>query len=79
MALNDDYGRLKLLLESLAVVHVTEGGLLIEEKLTHQEIANRLGCSREMVSKLMKDLVKGGYINAMKNGLLLPNALPPRW
>jgi CRP/FNR family transcriptional regulator, cyclic AMP receptor protein len=78
MALNDVYGRLKMLLESLAV-DMQDGGLLIEERLTHQDIASRLGCSREMVSKLMKDLQKGGYIDARKHGLLLPNILPPRW
>ena len=79
MALNDVYGRLKLLLESLAVMQASHGGLLIEERLTHQEIANRLGCSREMVSKVMKDLVKGGYVNTREKGLLLSSALPPRW
>jgi CRP/FNR family cyclic AMP-dependent transcriptional regulator len=69
MALHDVYGRLKALLESAP-----------EERLTHQAMAQRLGCSREMVSKLMKDLELGGYLARHAAGryqLLRP--LPARW
>jgi CRP/FNR family cyclic AMP-dependent transcriptional regulator len=69
MALNDVYGRLKALLESAP-----------DERLTHQAMAHRLGCSREMVSKLMKDLELGHYLARSSAGryeLLRP--LPARW
>ena len=78
LALNDAYGRLVLLLNSLAVVQA-DGTRLIGERLTHQEIANRLGCSREMVSRLMKDLEGGGYVDVAAAYYRLQKALPTRW
>ena len=56
-----------------------DGTRLIPERLTHQEIANRLGCSREMVSRLMKDLEGGGYIGESAPYYRLLKALPARW
>ena len=78
LALNDVYGRLVLLLNSLGEVQ-PDGTRLIAERLTHQEIANRLGCSREMVSRLMKDLEGGGYMRISAQSIGLVRALPPRW
>ncbi len=78
LALNDVYGRLVLLLNSLAVPQ-DDGSRLISERLTHQETANRLGCSREMVSRLMKDLERGGYVSATGISMQLVRALPTRW
>jgi CRP/FNR family transcriptional regulator, cyclic AMP receptor protein len=59
MALLDVYGRVVQLLESLAVAQ-PDGTRLIDQRLTHADIAARVGCSREMVSRLMKDLERGG-------------------
>jgi CRP/FNR family cyclic AMP-dependent transcriptional regulator len=78
LALNDVYGRLVLLLNSLGEVQ-PDGTRLIAERLTHQEIANRLGCSREMVSRLMKDLEGGGYVSASAGAIEVLRALPTRW
>jgi CRP/FNR family transcriptional regulator, cyclic AMP receptor protein len=78
LALNDVYGRLKLLLESLAVEQ-PDGSRAIAERLTHREMANRLGCSREMVSRLMKDLELGGYLRDDGTLAYLQRALPARW
>lgn len=78
LALNDVYGRLALLLDALAVAQA-DGSRRVEERLTHQEMANRLGCSREMVSRLMKDLERGGYVVAGPNSLSILRPLPPRW
>jgi CRP/FNR family cyclic AMP-dependent transcriptional regulator len=76
---NDIYSRLVDLLMSLA----SEQGprtLVISERITHQEIANRLGCSREMVSRLLKDLEKGQYITRRKDHtLVLRPPLPIAW
>lgn len=78
VALNDVYGRLAQLLRALA--HPTAGGHgLIDQRLTHQEMAHRLGCSREMVSRLMKDLERGAYVVRDGAGLRLARELPPRW
>ena len=78
LALNDVYGRLVLLLNELAVPQ-DDGTRLIAERLTHQEMANRLGCSREMVSRLMKDLEAGAYVEGDQQQLRLIKALPTRW
>jgi CRP/FNR family cyclic AMP-dependent transcriptional regulator len=78
LALNDVYGRLALMLNALAVAQ-PDGTRRIEERLTHQELSNRLGCSREMVSRLMKDLEQGGYVASGPDGLALLRPLPARW
>jgi len=77
LALNDVYGRLKALLEGGTA---NGGGDSDDLHLTHQAMATRLGCSREMVSKLVKDLELGGYLIRVANGhykRLKP--LPQRW
>jgi CRP/FNR family transcriptional regulator, cyclic AMP receptor protein len=78
LALNDVYGRLVLLLNQLAVPQA-DGTRLIAERLTHQDMANRLGCSREMVSRLMKDLEGGGYVDVGGSAIRLSRSLPSRW
>jgi CRP/FNR family cyclic AMP-dependent transcriptional regulator len=77
LALNDVYGRLKALLESHA-----QGDALprtLDERLTHQDMSSRIGCSREMVSRLMKDLQRGRYIDHDGSVIRLLRPLPPRW
>jgi CRP/FNR family transcriptional regulator, cyclic AMP receptor protein len=78
IALNDVYGRVKALLEDLADAQ-GDGTALIRERLTHKDIAQRLGCTREMISRVMKSLVDGRYVEPAKEGLCLRRALPPRW
>lgn len=77
MALLDVYGRLVFILEHLAVQK--EGGLIIEQRLTHQDIANMVGASREMVSRIMKDLTDGGYIQLKKKKIIICEKLPSAW
>lgn len=78
MALNDVYGRLKGLLESLAEPQ-NDGTRVIRERLTQQEMANRIGCTREMVGKVMRDLGEGQYLRPDAGGLALLRPLPARW
>ena len=78
LALNDVYGRLRLLLESLAVQRA-DGTRHIAERLTHKEMSNRLGCSREMVSRLTKDLERGQLLMMTDQGMDLATTLPMRW
>jgi CRP/FNR family cyclic AMP-dependent transcriptional regulator len=77
LALNDVYGRLKALLVSLVVAG--DDTPKRAERLTHLEMAHRLGCSREMVSRLMKDLERGGYLQVQDHHFLLLKPLPQRW
>ncbi len=78
LALNDVYGRLVQLLNALAVTQ-PDGTRQIAERPTHLELAQRLGCSREMVSRLMKDLELGGYVEPRGALLRLCRPLPGRW
>jgi len=78
LALNDVYGRLVLLLNELALPQ-PDGTRLVSERLTHREMANRLGCSREMVSRLMKDLEAGNYLHPTAQGIHIVRHLPMRW
>jgi CRP/FNR family cyclic AMP-dependent transcriptional regulator len=35
----------------------------VPQRLTQTDIASRVGCTREMVSRVVKDLVQHGYIS----------------
>ena len=78
IALNDVYGRLKALLERLAQTQ-DDGSLLIDSLPSHREMSQQLGCSREMVSRVMKDLERGGYVEPSARSLRLCRALPAKW
>lgn len=78
MALLDVYGRVVQLLESMAEPQA-DGTRIIAERLTHAEIANRVGCSREMVSRLLKDLRQGNYLSIEDKGWVMSKALPSHW
>jgi CRP/FNR family transcriptional regulator, cyclic AMP receptor protein len=78
MALLDVYERMVQLLESLAVAQ-PDGAWLVGERLTHADVAARLGCSREMVSRLMKDLENGGFLSHCDKKLWINKRLPKRW
>jgi CRP/FNR family cyclic AMP-dependent transcriptional regulator len=76
LALMDAYGRVaRLLLES----SVTEGGVqYVPERLTQADIASRVGCTREMVSKIFKDLVQGHYISLQPDRIVIHRMPPPK-
>lgn len=78
MALLDVYGRLTDHLKELAVAR-PDGSRLIAEPPTQRQLAASVGCSREMVSKLMKDLERGAYIAKSAAGISLLRSLPVRW
>ena len=77
LALTDVYGRLVRLLLSLA--QEREGQLVVAEKLTQQDIAERIGASRDMISRVMKDLVEGGYLAIEDRAIRILKKLPPAW
>ncbi len=78
MALLDVYGRVIGVLESHQGA-ADAGKPVTIRPITHQDIASRIGASREMVSRLLKDLEKGGYIKLGVKQITLLNKLPPRW
>ncbi len=75
LALQDVYGRVAKVLTSL--VEKGEDGIgRIQEKLTQQDIADRVGASREMVARILKDLTIGEYIAIESRQILLLKPLP---
>jgi CRP/FNR family cyclic AMP-dependent transcriptional regulator len=73
----DVYGRLVGLFEALAV---DEGGRrVVRGPMSQARIAERLGASRAMVNRLLKDLAQGGYIEVTRERIVLLKSLPPRW
>lgn len=77
LALIDVYGRIAKKLTSMA--HDEEGKQIISQKLTHKEIAAMIGSSREMVSRIMKELSRGGYILVEKDRMIINKKMPARW
>lgn len=77
LALMDVYGRVARLLLDMA--EDKDGVLVIEERLTQQDIANRVGASREMVSRILKDLSVGGYISQSRERIVLNKKPPAHW
>ena len=73
----DVYGRVARLLVNYAKPKGEK--LFIEEKLTHQEIANMTGSSREMVSRIFKDLLTGEYISIDNKHITINKTLPYSW
>lgn len=74
LALQDVYGRIRKTLMSMATE--VDGEFVIEEKLTQQDIANRIGSSREMVARILKDLATGGYIESERKQFRILKKLP---
>ena len=60
LALLDVYGRLTSLLTSLTPEQCGVG--VLTERMTQQELAERVGASRDMVSRILHDLAEGGYV-----------------
>jgi CRP/FNR family cyclic AMP-dependent transcriptional regulator len=79
VALIDVYGRLVRLLNQMACEPDAHGERVLRERITHQAMAQHLACSREMVSRLMRDLETGGYIEVRERWIWLLKPLPARW
>jgi CRP/FNR family cyclic AMP-dependent transcriptional regulator len=67
------HGRVAHLLLQMAVRRDEQ--FTIEPRLTHQEIASLVGASREMVSRVMKELNGGGYIKIASKKIIIEEKL----
>ena len=56
-----------------------DGTLYIPEKLTQQDIADRVGASREMVARILKDLTIGEYIRFEGRHIIINSRLPAKY
>lgn len=73
LALLDVYGRVaRLLLDS---AEESGGRRIIHNHVTKQDIAKMIGASREMVSRVMKDLQQQGMIEETEDGIILNDEL----
>lgn len=76
LALMDVFGRIaNVLLKSAR----EEDGQMITPPLTQQDIADQVGASREMVSRILKDLRTGGYITLDGKRIIINKSIPDRW
>jgi CRP-like cAMP-binding protein len=66
LALLDVYGRVARALLDMATEE--EGQRIIRSKVSRQDLAKVVGASREMVSRVMKDLEERGLIETQENG-----------
>jgi CRP/FNR family cyclic AMP-dependent transcriptional regulator len=75
LALMDVYGRVaRLLLEMSETVN---GQKVVTKKIAKQDIAKMIGASREMVSRVMKDLQSGGFIEVRAGSILVRDSILP--
>jgi CRP/FNR family cyclic AMP-dependent transcriptional regulator len=77
LALMDVYGRVARLLLDLA--EEKDGRLVIEGKLTQKDIAQRVGASREMISRIFSDLSAGGYVRKENGRMIIVRKPPAHW
>lgn len=73
LALLDVYGRVARLLLDMA--ENVDGQKIVTRRLPKQDIAKMVGASREMVSRVMKDLQMGGYIEMRGSTIVLRDTI----
>jgi CRP/FNR family cyclic AMP-dependent transcriptional regulator len=73
LALLDVYGRVARLL--LDMSETVDGEKIVTKRLPKQDIAKMIGASREMVSRVMKDLQMGGYIEVRGSHIVLRDTI----
>jgi CRP/FNR family cyclic AMP-dependent transcriptional regulator len=77
LAMLDVYGRVARILLNLAVER--DGKLVIPERLTQKDIAARVGASREMINRILRELTAGGYVSVQDGRITINKAPPARW
>ena len=77
LAMKDVYARLVRFLEENSV---PSGDVrVVEERLTQADIAARIGGSREMVSRILRDLVTGNYVSVDSKRITIHRKPPANW
>jgi CRP/FNR family cyclic AMP-dependent transcriptional regulator len=77
LALKDVYGRFAKFIDEHAIER--DGIRVVPERLTQHDIAVRIGGSREMVSRIIKELTAGGYISIESKHVIVHKKLPAKW
>jgi CRP/FNR family transcriptional regulator, cyclic AMP receptor protein len=76
LTMEDVYGRVVKVLLALAV---EKDGELVTERLTHEDIGQRVGATREMVGRVLRDLARGGYVKTERGRMIVLRKPPSRW
>ncbi|QSA96224.1 Crp/Fnr family transcriptional regulator [Methylococcus sp. EFPC2] len=77
LMLFDVYGRLVRTLMELAVEE--NGEWVVKERFKHQELGSIVGASREMISKIMKELSDDGYVTVEPKSIRIHRKPPTPW
>lgn len=77
IALKDVYNNIVDLITSKAVEN--NGKLMVDETLTHDNIAKHFGCARESVTRIITQLKAGGYISYMDNFIVIEKKFPEKY
>jgi CRP/FNR family transcriptional regulator, cyclic AMP receptor protein len=77
MALLNVYERTVKVLKDLAIEE--DGHKVIYNRPSQQFLASMVGASREMVSKIIAELTKGGYVETGDGTLIINKKLPASW
>ena len=76
-SMEDVYGRItRLLLESAVE---SDGRLVVPERMTQAEIGQRVGATREMVGRVLRELARGGYVKAERGRFVILRNPPRHW
>ncbi len=78
LALDNVYRRLADKLHDLSEPQ-GDGTAALAKKYSHQELGNMIGASREMVGKVMAELVKGEYVAIRDGRIHMQRKLPRDW
>jgi CRP/FNR family transcriptional regulator, cyclic AMP receptor protein len=70
LALMDVYGRVARSLLEFAIDDGA-GNLKVKDKISRQDLAKMVGASREMVSRVMKDLEERGFVQTQADGSMI--------
>jgi CRP/FNR family cyclic AMP-dependent transcriptional regulator len=76
LVLKDVYGRLVSMLMDSSDERA-DGTRVVRERLTQQDIADRIGASREMVNRLLRELLAAGSISVSRGRYVIQRPLPP--
>ena len=76
LTMEDVYGRVVWLLQARAV---ETNGKLVTERMTHADMGQRVGATREMVGRVLRDLTRGGYIKSDGGRLTILRKPPRHW
>lgn len=78
LALANVYSRVINLLTGLAEKD-ENGHMVVSDHLSQQDIADRVGSSRDMVNRIFKELIKGGYLEVDRRIIVIKRKLPADW